>query len=99
MAQVVDYLKAMFGLNMVGVAQPFSALIDAKIITLLLVGMIGSTPAMKGLIRHIVSRTEESLSLTAARQLLATAVLLGVFIMSLSATTYDVYKAFIYFKF
>jgi len=99
MAQAVDYLKAMSGLNMVGVAQPFSALIDAKIITLLLVGMIGSTPAMRDLVRRVISLTEERLSLMAVRQLIATAVLLGIFIISLSATSYDVYKAFIYFKF
>ena len=99
MAQAVNYLKAMFGLNGKVEAQSFTALIDAKVITLLVIGAIGSTPAMRVLIRRIISHTEERLPLMAARQLIATVVLLGIFILSLSATSYDVYKAFIYFKF
>ena len=99
MAQAVNYLKAMFGLNGKVEAQSFTALIDPKVITLLVIGAIGSTPAMRDLIRRIISHTEERLPLMAARQLIATVVLFGIFILSLSATSYDVYKAFIYFKF
>ena len=98
-AQAVNYLKAMFGLNGKVLAQPFTALIDAKVFTLLIIGTIGSTPAMRDLTRRIISNTEERLPLMAVRQLIATAVLFSIFIMSLSATSYDVYKAFIYFKF
>jgi hypothetical protein len=89
----------MFGLNGKTVAQPLAALIDAKVITLLIIATIGSTPAMRDLIRRIISYTEERLSLMAVRQLITAAVLFSIFIMSLSATSYDVYKAFIYFKF
>jgi alginate O-acetyltransferase complex protein AlgI len=99
MTQAVNYLKAMVGLNVRGPAQPFAALIDAKVIALLLIGTIGSTPAMRDLVRRIGSHTEARLSLVATRQLVTTAVLFGIFILSLSATSYDVYKAFIYFKF
>jgi alginate O-acetyltransferase complex protein AlgI len=99
MTQAVNYLKAMAGLNVRGPAQPFAALIDAKVIALLLIGTIGSTPAMRDLVRRIGSHTEARLSLMATRQLVASAVLFGIFILSLSATSYDVYKAFIYFKF
>ena len=74
-------------------------MIDAKIITLLVVGIIGSTPTLRDSVGRVESYTETRLSLMAARQLIATAVLLGIFIISLSATSYDVYKAFIYFKF
>jgi hypothetical protein len=89
----------MFGLNGKIEAQSFTALIDAKVIALLVIGAIGSTPAMRDLIRRSISHTEEKLPLMAARQLIATVVLFGIFILSLSATSYDVYKAFIYFKF
>ncbi len=99
MAQAVNYMRALFGLNVRDVTQPLAALIDAKVITLLVIGAIGSTPAMRNLIRRVGSHTEERLSLVAARQLMATAVLIGIFIISLSAASYDVYKAFIYFKF
>ncbi len=99
MAQAVNYLKAMFGLNGKTVAQPLAALIDAKVITLLIIATIGSTPAMRDLTKRVISLTEERLSLMAVRQLIAFAVLFSIFIMSLSATSYDVYKAFIYFKF
>jgi alginate O-acetyltransferase complex protein AlgI len=99
MAQAINYLKAMFGLNGKIVAQSFTALIDAKVVTLLVIGAIGSTPVMRDLIRRSISHTDERLSLMAARQLIAFIVLFGIFILSLSATSYDVYKAFIYFKF
>jgi len=99
MAQAINYLRAMFGLNGLVIAPPFSVLIDPKVITLLVLGAVGSTPAMRDLVRRVSSLTEARLSLMAARQLIDTAVLLGIFIISLSATSYDVYNAFIYFKF
>ena len=99
MAQAVTYLRAMFGLNGAITVPSFAALINAKIVTLLVIGIIGSTPAMRNLVLYAGSHVGESVPRAAVRHAIAASVLLALFILSLSATTYDVYKAFIYFQF
>jgi alginate O-acetyltransferase complex protein AlgI len=94
-----NYLRVMFGMNAKELAPSFTVWLDAKIVTLLVVSAIGSTSVMSDLIKRLSLRAEQGWRLSIVRQAVAVAVLLGTFVMSLSTASYDVYKAFIYFRF
>lgn len=97
--QALNYLKAMFGLNENTFIFPFLLLINAKIISVVIIGFIGSTPVIKKLMARIGTYTTQQPVLLNIQQLMATAVLLGIFILSVASATYDIYRPFIYFRF